>query len=70
VSGCRSGCRCSSATASCGFGHDGTLVGEAVLPEKDIDRGRPMLGLVNAPGDNTPTYAASFNDVEVRIIAG
>ncbi|MEV6634839.1 serine/threonine-protein kinase [Actinoplanes sp. NPDC051470] len=49
------------------FGHDGVQVGEAALPETDIDRGRPMIGLVSAPGNETPPYGASFNDVEVRI---
>ncbi|WP_285689034.1 serine/threonine-protein kinase [Actinoplanes sp. NBRC 103695] len=51
------------------FGHDGVPVGEAALPEADIDRGRPMIGLVTAPGDESPPWAASFNDVEVRTLS-
>jgi hypothetical protein len=52
------------------FGHDGIQVGEAPLPEADIDRGRPMIGLVSPPEPGTPPYAASFNDIDVRTLAG
>ncbi|MFG1610640.1 protein kinase [Actinoplanes sp. NPDC049265] len=52
------------------FGHDGVQVGEAPLPEADIDRGRPMIGLVSAPGRDVPPYSASFNDIEVRTLGG
>ncbi|GAA0799824.1 serine/threonine-protein kinase [Spirilliplanes yamanashiensis] len=50
------------------FGHDDVQVAEAPLPEADIDRGRPMIGLVSAPGDDTPPYGATFNDIEVRTL--
>ncbi|MDR7276127.1 serine/threonine-protein kinase [Catenuloplanes atrovinosus] len=48
------------------FGHDGVLVAESPLPEPDITAGRAAaVGLVSAPGDETPPYGASFTDIEV-----
>ncbi|MFI5841404.1 serine/threonine protein kinase [Catenuloplanes sp. NPDC051500] len=49
------------------FGHDDILIGEADLPEADIKEGvAAVIGMVSAPGDDSPPYGASFNDIEVR----
>ncbi|WP_051797079.1 serine/threonine protein kinase [Catenuloplanes japonicus] len=51
------------------FGHDGILIGQADLPEKDITEGiAAVIGMVSAPGDDSPPYGASFNDIEVRTL--
>jgi eukaryotic-like serine/threonine-protein kinase len=51
------------------FGHDGILIGEADLPESDIKEGvAAVIGMVSAPGDESPPYGASFNDIEVRTL--
>ncbi len=53
------------------FGHDGVLIGEADLPEDDIKEGvAAVIGLVSAPGDDSPPYGANFNDIEVRTLEG
>ncbi len=51
------------------FGHDDRLVGEATLPQPALDRGRTFLGLLNHPDDETPPYAVSFTDVEIRTLS-
>ncbi|MET0493226.1 MAG: serine/threonine-protein kinase [Actinoplanes sp.] len=49
-------------------GHDGTLVGERKLPEKDLTGGDFDLGVISNPADRQGPFRVSFHDIEVRII--